>query len=296
LPWIRNEVESVLNRVQRLEHRIEHLQEALGRIENRQLASAGNRELIENEFRAFSQWGEDGIIQFLLRHVKIDRKVFVEFGADNYNAESNTRFLLANNNWSGLVMDSSREAIQQLKHTGAFVRYDLKAIPAFITTDNINSLLVENGITGDIGLLSIDVDGNDYWIWKAITVINPAIVIIEYNHRFGSELAVTIPYDESFDRTKAHPSRLYYGASLKALCKLGTEKGYAFVGCNSNGVNAFFVRTDKKPEAIATLTAEEGFVSGGFGEMFEQDGQLTRRSPFEESDFLMNLGLPLVEV
>jgi len=279
-----------------LARRMDLLQEALGRIESRQLSEKNSSNLIDNEFRAFSQWGEDGIIQFLLRHVEIDRRIFVEFGADNYNFESNTRFLLSNNNWTGLVMDSSKEAIEQLKRSHSYTLYDLKAVSAFITRENINDLLAENGITGEIGLLSIDVDGNDYWIWKAINVINPAIVIIEYNHRFGSNVAVTIPYDENFDRSKAHPSRLYFGASLKALCKLGTEKGYAFIGCNSNGVNAFFIRMDKKPAFIKALTAEEGYVAGTFGEPFERNGQLVKRSPNEENDYLKSLGLPLIDV
>lgn len=285
-----------LEQLQKLARRVDLLQEALGRIESRQLTEENNDNLMSNEFRAFSQWGEDGIIQFLLRHIKIDRRIFVEFGADNYNSESNTRFLLSNNNWAGLVMDSSKEAIQELRKSHSYILYDLKAVPAFITRDNINDLITENGITGEIGLLSIDVDGNDYWIWSAINVINPAIVVVEYNHRFGRDIAVTIPYEENFDRAKAHPSRLYFGASLKALCRLGSEKGYAFVGCNSDGVNAFFVRNDKKPEFIKALTAEEGYMPGGFGEMFERNGELVKLSPAEENNFLMSLDLPLINV
>ena len=285
-----------LDQLYRLERRLDLLQETLGRIESRQLVRENSPNLNDNEFRAFSQWGEDGIIQFLLRHIKIDKRIFVEFGADNYNVESNTRFLLSNNNWAGLVMDSSKEAIEQLKRSHSYILYELKAVSAFITRDNINDLLANNGITGEIGLLSIDIDGNDYWIWKAINVVNPAIVVIEYNYRFGSDEAVTIPYDETFDRTKAHPSRLYFGASLKALCKLGAEKGYAFVGCNSNGVNAFFVRLDKKPAFLNELSPEEGYVTGSFGEPFQRDGHVVKRSPDEENEYLMSLGLPLINV
>ncbi|MFM6253830.1 MAG: hypothetical protein ACKPEQ_32600, partial [Dolichospermum sp.] len=84
----------------------------------------------------------------------------------------------------------------------------------------------------------MDIDGNDYWVWQAIDCINPAIVISEYNFRFGANKAVTVPYDASFVRSKAHYSNIYYGASLKALCILADKKGYAFVGCNSAGNNA----------------------------------------------------------
>jgi hypothetical protein len=300
LPHVYDQVEAIRKDSQRridlFQRRIDMMQEALGRIEARQLAAQGDHTLAGNEFRAFSQWGEDGIIQFLLRHIEIGRKIFVEFGADIYNFESNTRFLLSNDNWTGLVIDSNEDAIRELKTSTPCVLYDLRAISAFITTQNINQLLSENGIVGEIGILSIDIDGNDYWLWDAIDVVNPTIVIIEYNFRFGKELAVTIPYDPSFERAKAHSSRLYFGASLKALCSLGKKKGYAFVGCNSNGVNAFFVRRDKKPEFLKELTAEEGYVAGKFGELFERDGDLVRRTPREECEFLQGLGLPLINV
>lgn len=296
LPHAYGRLESVSGVVDTLERRVQLMQEALGRIEERQLAQGNQDNLVANEFRAFSQWGEDGIIQFLLRHVNIERKTFVEFGADNYNVESNTRFLLTNNNWTGLVIDSSPAAIKRLTNSYPYVLYDLRAVAAFITRDNINALLSENGISGEIGLLSIDIDGNDYWLWMAINVIHPVIVIIEYNYRFGSDRAVTIPYDEQFARSKAHPSRLYFGASLKALCVLAHQKGYAFVGCNSNGVNAFFVRLDKKPDFLKALSAEEGYLPGAFGEMFEMNGELVKLSPAEEQRYLRSLGLPLISV
>ena len=286
----------VVAQFDRIDRRIELAQEALGRIEMRQLEGNSSNRLSDYEFRTFSQWGEDGIIQFLLHRIKIDRKVFVEFGADNYNLESNTRFLLTNNNWAGLVMDSSDQTIKALKSTAAYWLYNLKAVRAFISRDNINELLKENGITGEIGVLSIDIDGNDYWIWEAIDVVQPIIVIVEYNHRFGPDRAVTIPYDENFDRVKAHPSRIYYGASLRALCDLGDEKGYAFVGCNSNGLNAFFVRRDKKPDAIRELTASEGYVAGAFSEVQREGDMLVKWSHADESALLDSSELPLVAV
>jgi hypothetical protein len=296
VPYLYDKFDQFLQEFAAVQRRIDALQEAVGRIENRQLYAGNEDELARTEFRAFSQFGEDGIIQFLVRNVPLDRKIFVEFGADNYNVESNTRFLLTNDNWTGLIIDGSEDAIQSVKRSATYVLYDLRAVTAFITRENINELLASSGITGEIGILSIDVDGNDYWIWEAIDVVNPAIVIVEYNYRFGKELAVTIPYDPAFVRSPPSPSRLYYGASLKALWLLARRKGYAFVGCSRNGVNAFFVRADKRPSSLRELTVEEGFVGGSFGEPFELNGECVKLPPEREMALLDELQLPLVNV
>ena len=198
-----------------LPSQIYKMQEALGRIEQRQTAQASG--FRESEFRVFSQWGEDGIIQFLLQHVPIKRPLFIEFGVENY-IESNTRFLLTNNQWSGIVIDGSDENIEYIKRDPIYWAANLKAVSAFITKDNINELITQNGITGDIGILSIDIDGNDYWVWKAIDCVSPSIIICEYNSLFGPVAEVTTPYDPAFVRDTALFSKVYYGASISALC------------------------------------------------------------------------------
>lgn len=285
--------EQRLNTLQKELWRLEYMQEALGRIETRQLSSSEGQRLEDNEFRVFSQWGEDGIIQHLLRHVKIDRKIFVEFGVEDYR-ESNTRFLLVNNNWTGLILDGDSTNVRNIKTSRIYWAYNIKAQQAFVTAENINEVLSENGITGEIGLLSIDIDGNDFWVWRAITVVNPVIVVVEYNHRFGSQAAVTIPYDANFERTRATEPLVYFGASLPALCWLAERKGYAFVGCNSNGVNAFFVRKDKLPSAIRELTPGEGYVAGKFTETLSADGTPNKVNLEEERQMVMRF--PLVNV
>jgi hypothetical protein len=269
------------------------VQEALGRIENRQLMHARHDSIREYEFRVFSQWGEDGIIQFLIRNIAIQRETFVEFGVGNY-VESNTRFLLVNNNWTGLVIDSDEKNVQYIKEDPIYWKYNLKAICEFVHRENINNILGGNDIGGDIGLLSIDVDGNDYWIWDAIDIVTPAIVVIEYNHRFGPKNAVTIPYDRNFIREKAHHSNIYYGASLPALCLLGNRKRYAFVGCNRGGNNAFFVRKDLRPDCIKEVTVAEGYIAGKFRETRDAKDRLLYLSAKEEQEILSSL--PLVEV
>ena len=285
-----NKIEQEQNKITLILHK---LQETLGRIEARQLQTSNSKSIRDNEFRSFSQWGEDGIIQFLISNVPINRKIFVEFGVQNYT-ESNTRFLLINNNWSGLVIDGGSEEIAYIKNDPIYWQYNLKAVNSFITKDNINQILSDNGIQGEIGLLSVDIDGNDYWVWQAIDCINPASVVSEYNFRFGANKAVTVPYDASFVRSKAHYSNIYYGASLKALCILADRKGYAFVGCNSAGNNAFFVRKDLKPDAINEITVEEGYVRGQFRESRDEKGNLLYLS-LEEEQKLLNT-LPLVEI
>lgn len=279
--------------LQREMGRLEYVQEALGRIEARQLSHYEGQHLEDNEFRVFSQWGEDGIIQYLLRHIQIDRKIFVEFGVEDYR-EANTRFLLVNNNWSGLVLDGNPNNITSIKSSRIYWTYNLKAAQAFITRENINEVLSESGITGEIGLLSIDIDGNDFWVWRALTAVDPVIVVVEYNHRFGKEAAVTIPYKEDFDRTRSSEPLVYFGASLRALCWLAERKGYAFVGCNSSGVNAFFVRKDKKPPFIKEVTPEEGYAEGKFSEPLVSGRLTNKQSPEEEKRMIE--GLPLVNV
>ena len=177
----------------------------LGQILSQQVrkTTSVNR-LSEVEFKIFSQHREDGIIQYLIHHVPISHKTFIEFGVEDYR-ESNTRFLLMNDNWKGLIMDSQRKYISRIQSYDLYWQHDLKAVQAFITKDNINDLCREHGFIGEIGLLSIDIDGNDYWIWERITTdfLSPSIVILEYNSILGNRLAITIPYTENFVRRKA---------------------------------------------------------------------------------------------
>jgi hypothetical protein len=284
-------------RLTHMEGQLMRIQQALGRLESR--PSTENGSLSNYEFQVYSQFGEDGIIQHLVRSMPDIPKTFVEFGVEDYR-EANTRFLLLNDNWSGLIMDASDENVQRIRRPdyanwGTYWFHDLKVLSTFVTRDNINRLLEENGYRGELGLLSIDIDGMDYWIWETITIVQPAIVVIEYNYRLGNDLAVTVPYSPNFDRTTAHYSHVYFGASLKALCLLAKRKGYDFVGCSSAGINAFFVRSDKRPEAIRALTPEEGYVRGKIREAFDESGELKEMSYEEEHQLIMGLPLQNVE-
>lgn len=216
--------------------------------------------LSELEFQVFSQFGDDGIIQWLVHHLDIENKSFVEFGVERYT-EANTRFLLFNNKWEGLVIDGDEDNIHFIRNNIESAFFNLKSVCSFITKDNIADLIRSNGFGPNIGLLSIDIDGNDYWVWKALADLHPVIVIVEYNAEFGLNPWV-IPYQVDFVWNKKDAT-YYSGASLQSLCQLAYEKGYSFVGCNSHGNNAYFIRNDKMKN-LKKLNCEEGFVSPKF--------------------------------
>ena len=245
---------------------------ALGRMEARAVRAAVYDDIRDAEFRVFSQWGEDGIIQYLLARVPVDRPVFVEFGVESYR-ESNTRFLLENDHWEGLVIDSGRAHLDFLDEGELRWRYTIEGRSACLDRGNINEVIRDGGVEGDIGLLSVDVDGNDYWILDAIEVVSPRILVVEYNSLFGAEAAVTVPYRPDFDRRTAHWSGLWYGASLAALDHLARSRGYQLVGCNRAGVNAFFVRNDVVGD-LPTPAPAAAYVQARHREARDLDGNL----------------------
>jgi hypothetical protein len=212
------------------------------------------------EFRVFSQWGEDGIIEWLVQNLPVENRTFIEFGVED-NRESNTHFLLRNRNWRGLVIDGSETNITTIRAENYYWRHDLTAVAAFITRENIDELFSANGFQGDVGLLSIDIDGNDYWVLEAIESVSADVLICEYNAIFGDRHALTIPYEPEFSRFTAHYSGLYFGASIKAVCAMANSKGYRFIGTCRNGVNAFFVRAGKYASIEAKITKPIAYPS-----------------------------------
>ncbi len=170
-------------------------------------------------------------------------------------------------------MDGSEENVRYISSDRVSRRYDLQAKCCFITRDNINDLLRQSGFGEDLGLLSVDIDGNDYWIWEAIDSVRPRIVISEYNSVLGRD-PVSIPYQAEFFRTRAHYSNLYYSCSLSALEHLANKKGYVLAGSNLRGNNAFFVRKDIVG-ALPQRSAEAEYVSSHFRESRDSSGKLT---------------------
>lgn len=244
---------------------------ALGALLSKQQFGMQSNNINDYEFRIFSQFGDDGIIQYLIKNIDIKNETFVEFGVENY-LESNTRFLMMNNNWSGFVMDGSETAMQSLVNQPWYWKYNLTQKAVFIDKDNINELLAATGFS-DIGLLHIDLDGNDYHIFNALDLssLSPAIIIAEYNSVFGSDRLITVPYQKDFYRTKAHYSNLYAGASLPALNHVAQAKGYALVGCNLAGNNAYFVRRNLLNEKIKEVPVKIAFRESKFRESRNPD-------------------------
>jgi hypothetical protein len=250
--------------------------------------------LAQAEFRVFSQFADDGIIQYIISRLALpdDEHRFIEFGVENYR-EANTRFLLLNDNWSGLVMDGSEHYVSCIRNQQIYWRHDLTALARFITHENINSIIDDAGFGNRIGILSIDVDGNDYWIWEAITSVDPAVVIMEYNGIFGSREAVTIPYEADFVRQNAHYSHLYWGTSLQALCHLAARKHYTWIGCNSAGNNAYFVRNEYA-DLFLHRALPDDFVAAKFREGRDERGNLNYIG--QKEGFTLITDLPVWDV
>ena len=290
LKKIRSLIKLVKN-LKYIEDRIENANMLLGNIKSDLNNNKKIKNLSETEFKVFSQWGEDGIIDYLIENLFLKNDhIFIEIGVENY-LESNTRYLLIKRNWRGLLIEKSQEDVEFIKKDSIYWKHDLTVLNAFVTKKNINELILENINSKNIGLLSIDIDGNDYWIWEALNSITPCIVVIEYSSRFGKDNSEVIPkiYDEQFERVKYHYSNIVYGASLKALIELADKKNYFFAGSNSAGTNAFFIRKDLQNEKIKPVSLEEGFVQSKIRESRNKEGKKIFLSLEDEKKILKNL-------
>jgi hypothetical protein len=201
---------------------------------------ADPKRLLRYGFKLYSQNDEDGIIQEVFRRIGTTARTFVEFGVET-GAECNTAKLLIEG-WRGLWIEAKADNADAIRRRFAPFLQDgrLMLTQDLVTAENIDALITTGGLAGEVDLVSIDIDYNDYWVWKAITAVRPRVVAIEYNASLRPPLSLTVPYDPhgSWDGSN------FYGASLEALVRLGADKGYRIVGCSIAGVNAFFVRAD----------------------------------------------------
>ena len=202
--------------------------------------NAHPKRLLRHGFKVYSQGDEDEIIQEIFNRIGTTNRTFIEFGVET-GVECNTVKLLLEG-WRGLWLDGSATHVANIRtNFAAFVNAGrLQTAEAFISAENINALFEQGGVTGDIDLLSIDIDRNDYWVWKAIEVVKPRVIVTEYNATLRPPLSLVVPYDPRAVWNGTN----YFGASLEALTRLGREKGYRLVGCSFSGANAFFVRND----------------------------------------------------
>jgi hypothetical protein len=221
-----------------------------------------HKERIRNsEFKVFSQHGEDGILAYIFSDIGVTNKTFLEFGITD-GRQCNTANLSINFGWNGLLLEGdpayARAARSYYQRIDRFDGPDVKVVECFVTKKNINDTITSSGMAGEIDLLSLDIDGNDYWIWEEINVISPRVVVIEYNASFGRK-SISVNYDPDFSRFKKHWSGWYHGASLAALANLGEKKGYDLVCADCAGVNGFFVRKDIFKHKLEALSAEDAF-------------------------------------
>lgn len=221
--------------------------------------------LEKSGYKVYSQNDEDGIISEIFKRIGTTNKIFVEFGVGN-GLENNTHFLLLKG-WKGLWIEGDKKSCDYISKEFSKIIYNkdneknqLNLLNSFINKDNINKLISSVGITDEIDLLSIDIDGNDYHVFKEISCINPRVIIIEYNAKFPSDFSWVMEYDPNhiWDGSDQH------GASLKALELLAREKGYQLVGTNISGINAFFVRSDLTGDLFYTPAMSENLYNPFF--------------------------------
>jgi hypothetical protein len=236
--------------IDRLKHEIDRFAsldrklQILLSLEYHRLASA--LPLSDIQFRSFSQNGEDGILLYIFSLIGTTNRQAVEICAGD-GIECNTANLIINHGWKALLLDADAAKIERgrqlyAKLSDSFIRPPV-LLHTWITRENVNDLVRGHGFEGDIDLLSLDIDGNDYWIWQALDAIRPRVVVLEYNAIWRADRAVTIPYDPAFQLDFSRQPH-YGGASLAAMVKLGREKGYRLVGSDREEINAFFVRSD----------------------------------------------------
>jgi hypothetical protein len=234
--------------------------------------------VLSQRFHLWSQNEEDGITYALFALVSATSCRFMEIGAGVNGG--NSGFLAEVCGWTGLMVDGSAERVDRL--TARFGRFGVRTQAAWITTDNINQLVVEHGLTGDLDLFSLDIDGNDYWVWRTLDACSPRVVIVEFNPSFGPTRAVTVRYDPGFDRGRyAAICPQFHGASLEAFVRLGREKGYRLVLVEPTGTNAYFLRNDVGVE-----------IPAGAAEVLHP---FPTESPQRLFDTVAAQGLPLVD-
>ena len=210
----------------------------------------------DSGFRVFSQFEEDGLLLYLAAVLELEPKIFVDIGSSN-GVNSNCANLALNLGWHGLFIDGDERAISDGRNFYA-EHPDTSLYPpvfksAFITAENINDLIEESGFKGRVGIVSIDIDGNDCWVWNSLHVVNPAVVIIETHIEFGMQ-NTAVPYDREYFYPGKHPD--YHGASPVAMHSLASKKGYRLVGANRFGFNLIFVRNDLFPDRVPAVALE----------------------------------------
>jgi len=212
-------------------------------------------------FSVYSESDEDGILHFIFSVLGTANKKFVDVGAAI--GGSNTANLSINHGWTGLLIEGSREQAEAIEsffnNCPATRNFPPTIANEWITKNNINKILIENGMSGEIDLLSIDIDGIDYYIWDAIDCISPRVVVVEFQCIWGPDESKSVPYSDDFCGGFVGRYGVYSGASIAAFVKLARKKNYRLVGCQRFGYNAFFVRNDVGADLLPEIPAQDCF-------------------------------------
>lgn len=207
-------------------------------------ADESKKELNEYEVKIFSQWGEDGILDYLVGKIQLKYPSILEIGVGNFE-ECNSRFLMENRLARVVVVDKNKALNKFLNNYPEKWKFHIDNIQEYVTKDNISRIFRKSKeFLNKVDILSIDIDGMDYWILKEIPLEEISIIICEYNPIFGHQNALTVPYSASFDRTAASLSGKYFGASIRTFVEYLENQNFVFLGSNKACVNAFFVRKD----------------------------------------------------
>jgi len=207
-------------------------------------------------FRELSEFEEDGILLYLFSLITPRKRVCIEICAGN-GIECNTANLIVNHGWWGHLFDGNAQNVAlgrsfYRRHRDTFL-HPPTFTEAWITAENVNQLVQSLGLSGPIDLLSLDIDGMDYWVWKALDIVEPTVVVCEINNAVASTEALTVPYDPRF----IAPNGDYRGASLKAMCNLARDQGYRLVGTHRFGFNAFFVKNGVREDLLPEVSPED---------------------------------------
>ncbi len=229
-----------------------------------ELARTGEHlpETQDTEFRCYSQNGEDGILLYIFSLIGFTNRRSVEICCGT-GIDCNSANLIINHGFDALLVDGREDLLAMGKKFYARCRDTYQWPPklqrAWVTAENVNKLIRKNGFDGDLDLFSLDMDGVDYWVWKAIDCINPRVVVVEYQDILGPKRSVTVPYDPKFSEPRNKYGVDYCGASLRAFTKLAQTKGYRLVACEHYGYNAFFVRNDIGKYILPEITVDACF-------------------------------------
>lgn len=251
--------------------------------------------LWDSEVSVYSQWGEDGILDYLCGVIGLVKPKMLELGAGNF-IECNSRFLAEFRHASVVAVDGRSDLEESINSLGVSWKTHILPIQTWITPETITQISkAARNFLGGIDIVSMDIDGNDYWVMKNFDYSGVSLIVVEYNPLFGNKKAVTVPRNDTFQRTEEHSSNLYYGASLLAWVNLYEKMGFRFVGSNSVGSNAFFLKENLLAFIDFELPVDLApHTDWRVRESIDSQGKLTKVSNLQRVDLIKDL--PLVDL